>query len=435
MLKVLEHILLTWPSPREPEHRSFNEAIKELQSESMVELQRLATKQPDHLLSVYDQLEAKVNELMASGTLDEKRQVAYQSFLFLVIHRTTQIDQGTRVQRLRGFLEPVQAQWRTPELERALSSYSSFCELVGLDKAQMYIARKRIDKVADWGSIELDAEGLALQADLEARQAALPLRSTKTFLNASVERINMESENFQASTLLWQDAMPMILTRLLEFLDYGHASHNHNNWTLLPEEMQPSVGRLLTDRFWQSGISEGSKDDFYARVLDRKGTMEGLASSIRSTVRYVRETSYSILCSLSRFSVQFYSFDGLPEPLSRALFGNALYLPPHQIIGLLNLVRFMADNCLVEFREKFLPPLIAMCFQQTSSKLVQEWERIERQQQIQTDGDALTEEMKAESILRQFGYCAVIMMADFLDPTRVNGASLLLPLPLFLGDS
>ncbi|ERT02767.1 hypothetical protein HMPREF1624_01069 [Sporothrix schenckii ATCC 58251] len=423
MLKVLEHILLTWPSPKEPEHRAFNDAIKELQSESMVELQRLATKQPDHLLSVYYQLESKVKELIASGTLDEKRQVAYQSFLFLILHRTSQIDHTTRVQRLRPFLEPVKAQWQTPELERALSSFSNFAELVGLDKAQLYIARNRVDQVADWGLIELDGEGLALQADLELRQTLLPLRSTKTFLNASVERIDRHSEAFQASIVLWQDAVPLILTRLLEFLDYGHASHNQSSWTLLPEEMRSSVGRLLTDRFWQSGISEGSKDDFYARVMERKGTMEGLASSIRSTVRYVRETAYSILCNLSRFSVQFYSFDGLPEPLARALFGNALFLPPHQIIGLLNLVRFLVDNCPVEFRGQFLPPLISLCFQQTSSKLVQEWGRIDQQQEIKTDGDGLTEEMKAESILRQFGYCAVIMMADFLDPTRVNDSS------------
>jgi len=49
MLKVLEHILMTWPSPH-PEYRLFNDAIKDLQSESMVELQRLASKMPDHLL-------------------------------------------------------------------------------------------------------------------------------------------------------------------------------------------------------------------------------------------------------------------------------------------------------------------------------------------------------------------------------------------------
>ena len=49
MLKVLEHILVTWPA-LEPEHRAFNDAIKDLQGESMVELQRLASEMPDHLL-------------------------------------------------------------------------------------------------------------------------------------------------------------------------------------------------------------------------------------------------------------------------------------------------------------------------------------------------------------------------------------------------
>jgi exportin-5 len=49
VLKVLEHILVTWPAPQ-PEHRPFNDAIKDLQSESMLELQRLAVKMPDHLL-------------------------------------------------------------------------------------------------------------------------------------------------------------------------------------------------------------------------------------------------------------------------------------------------------------------------------------------------------------------------------------------------
>jgi exportin-5 len=49
MLKVLEHILMTWPG-LEPEYRAYNDAIKDLQGESMVELQRLASEMPDHLL-------------------------------------------------------------------------------------------------------------------------------------------------------------------------------------------------------------------------------------------------------------------------------------------------------------------------------------------------------------------------------------------------
>jgi exportin-5 len=106
MLKVLEHILLTWPA-LQPEYRAFNDAIKDLQGESMVELQRLASEMPDHLLvsymkncvktyadglqGVYDQIENKVNEMMSSGSLDEKRSIAYRSFLFIImlVYRTS----------------------------------------------------------------------------------------------------------------------------------------------------------------------------------------------------------------------------------------------------------------------------------------------------------------------------------------------------------
>lgn len=49
MLRVLEHILMTWPA-LQPENRAYNDAVKDLQAESMVELQRLAAKMPDHLL-------------------------------------------------------------------------------------------------------------------------------------------------------------------------------------------------------------------------------------------------------------------------------------------------------------------------------------------------------------------------------------------------
>jgi exportin-5 len=39
-----------------------------------------------------------------------------------------------------------------------------------LDKAQDYVSRKRMHEIQDWGSVELDEEGKALQAELEARQ-------------------------------------------------------------------------------------------------------------------------------------------------------------------------------------------------------------------------------------------------------------------------
>lgn len=177
MLKVLQHILMTWPAAQ-PEHRFFNEAIKDLQAESITELQRLAYKMPDNLLAVYDQLDNKIQEMSASGTLDERRLVNYKSFLFIIIHRATNLDHATRLQRLQMFVEPVKAQWRDEGLKRALESYQGFCEMIGLDKAQRYLAHRRVDQIAEWGSVELDAEGLALQAEMEERQQVCAVQFT-----------------------------------------------------------------------------------------------------------------------------------------------------------------------------------------------------------------------------------------------------------------
>ncbi len=49
MLTVLEHILMSQPVEH-LEYAAYSDAVKELQVDSMYELQRLATKMPDQLL-------------------------------------------------------------------------------------------------------------------------------------------------------------------------------------------------------------------------------------------------------------------------------------------------------------------------------------------------------------------------------------------------
>ncbi|KAG5920720.1 hypothetical protein E4U42_006095 [Claviceps africana] len=424
ILKVLEHILLTWPN-LDSEHRAYNDAVKELQNESMVELQRLAAEMPDHLLGVYDQIENRVNEMMSSGALDEKRSIAYKSFLFLIIHRASGLDVQTKVQKLAEFIEPVKAQWQDEGIRTSLRSYSHFCQYLGLDKAQRYLASIRAHEINDWGARELDAEGLALQSELEERLKTLPLRPTKSFLAFSVERLSKSSPAFQASYALWQDRYSNILADLLEYLRFAHATHNPASWTEWPIEMRGMVDRVLSDRFWQAGISDGSKDEFYARVVDKKNTIEGLASTIRGSVRFVRETAYAIIYCMSRLDMQFYGFSGLSGPLSAALFSDSIWLSTHQQSNLLNLVRYLVDDCPVDYREQFLPQLLAACFTQMDAKINGEWEKMDKQQTSAANGEAgLKEEMKAESILRQVTYTGVMMVADFLDPTKPNPPAL-----------
>jgi exportin-5 len=150
-------------------------------------------------------------------------------------HRCRRIDQTTKVQKLHGFIDPIKTQWQDAQLKQSLNSHASFCELMGLDKAQAYVIHKRMHEVQEWGSVELDDEGKALQAELEARQIVsflyveyetnkltvhqnLPLRLTKSFLTCSVDKIEKEQDPFQVSSILWQDSFPLILPQLLNFL-------------------------------------------------------------------------------------------------------------------------------------------------------------------------------------------------------------------------
>ncbi|KAF7943458.1 hypothetical protein EAE96_011384 [Botrytis aclada] len=419
MLKVLEHILMIQPMEY-PNASAYTEAVKELQAESAYELQRLAGKMPDQLLDVYDQLQAKVDEIISTRNLDKKRQTSYQTFLFTIIHRNSKIDPEIRLQKLQGFLTPVQASWQDSEMNHAVEGFSGFCNLLGLNRVRDFLVTRRVHEIQDWSTLQLDSEAQSIQKDMEERLKALPLRTTKSFLGCSTEKLDKEDPAYKVSCTLWRDALPIILPTLLRYLSHAHAFHNPANWNELPPEMAPIVSRILTDRFWQSGISVGSKDDFYARVTGTKSTMEGLASSIRGSIRTVRESCYSILYSMSRLDVDFYGFSELPGPLANALFADAHCLSSHQLIALLNVVRLMVDDCPVEVRSHFVPPILASCFAQMDAKCSSEWERLSHKEVVPADGDTLTEEMKEESILRQLTHTSVMMIAGFLDPARPN---------------
>ena len=182
--------------------------------------------------------------------------------------------------------------------------------------------------------------------------------------------------------------------------------------------MQDVVRRILTDRFWQVGISEGTKEEFYAKVGDTRATMEGLASAVRSAVRIVRETGYRLLYYMSLLGEHFYSFPELPGPLSNALFLDACSLSPHQMTILVEMTRPVIDNCPEQFRSQFLPPLLSSLFEQLDRKARSEWERIEERSKTKTGEDDLTNEMKDESILRQLTMAAVMFVVGLFEPPK-----------------
>lgn len=434
MFKVLEHILMARPiDPPEPKNTEnrYTAAVKEMKADAMAELQKLGSKMPNQLLPIYDDLEAKINSIIAAGGVDERQQLSYRTFLFIIIHRAEGIDRDGRIARLRAFIDPVTQLWQNPALSSALQSFSGFMENLGMGKVNDYLVSRQVHNIEDWGSFVLDAEGLAIQTELQERIKALPLRPTKAFLGSSTEKVSKESEAYEIACSIWADSIPVMLPDLLKYLEHAHAFNNPSNWAGLPQEMQSIVPRILTDRFWQAGISGGSKDDFFARVSDTKTTMEGLASSIRGTVRAVREAAYSVLFGLSRLDSHFYGFPGLPEPLARALFTDAPFLSSNQLITLLGLAKCMVDECPLSLRQIFIPPILSFCFRQIDGKISNAWEALACRQLTSSAEDQLSQEMKEESLLRQLTNTAVMIVASLFDPNRQNG-TLIKPHPSFL---
>ncbi|EEQ88473.2 nuclear import and export protein Msn5 [Blastomyces dermatitidis ER-3] len=415
-LKVLEHILMT-NLPDRPEYPAYSEAVKELHNTATYEVRRLTIRYADYFSTFYDALEPKIREIISTSTTGDRPQMELSSILLIIMQRAPQVDPDIRQSRLQLFVEPIRQSWSSEEFKQISTSFEGFCQILGLDQIWPYLQRLQAQKVEDWSTIPLDEEGKNIQAHMTTKFQQLPLRMTKTMLSVSTEKLQTTDPAYSIACDLWRDSIPLILPTLLQLLSHAHAFHNPENCPGLPPDMRPLVGRILTDRFWQAGISSGSREDFYARITTSKATLEGFSSSVRGKVRAVREACYSILYSMSRLHEHFYSFAELPVPLSQALFKDATSLSSHQLSVLLNISRCLVDDCPARYRPHFLPPMLSALFIQFDKKITAEWDIIEHRKAGMVESD-LTVEMKDESILRQLTYSVVIMVASLLDPQR-----------------
>lgn len=244
----------------------------------------------------------------------------------------------------------------------------------------------------------------------------LPLRLTKTLLAASIEKLRDGTAAFDLGARLWAEVIPVMLPSLLQLVSHAQAFNAiETNWSHLPPELQQVIQRVLTDRFWQAGISTETRDDFFARVSGSKSTYEGFASTVRGTIRQIRESSYYILYSLTRFREFFYGIPDLPEPLSQALFGHANALTAHHLSVLLTVSTHLIEGCPPQMRSHFLPAMIQGLFRELNRKITNEWDEINQQVVNSGENDNLTDEMKTESILRQLTYSSVTLVAVLLD--------------------
>jgi exportin-5 len=414
-LTFLEH-MLTIRLADDTAFPLYSEAVKDLERVCSLEMQKLAMKFADEFMNVYEQLESKINEMINDPTTDERQRMAYSAFLFIIIHRCTVLDRNTQEARMRVMLNQVKEAWRNDEFTHAVSNFQSFCGILGMGQLPDFLSANNFREVSDWSNQRLGSDGQALQASILDRSQNLPLRLTKTLLAASTERLRDGTQAYESAAILWAEAIPVLLPNLLQLVSHAQAFNDiDSNWSQLPVELQQVIRRVLTDRFWQAGISTESRDDFFARVSGSKSTFEGFASTVRGTVRQIRESSYYILYSLTRFRDFFYGIQDLPGPLSEALFGHASALTAHHLSVLLTVSTHLIEGCPAQFRPQFLPPMIQGLFRELDRKISGEWNEVARQVAESGDNDNLTDEMKTESILRQLTYSSVSLVAVLLD--------------------
>ncbi|KAF1949785.1 ARM repeat-containing protein [Byssothecium circinans] len=414
-LTFLEY-LLTLRLADNPSFPPYSDAVKDLERVCSMEMQKLAMKFPDEFMNVYDGLERKINEMIADPTTDERQRMAYSGFLFIIIHRCTTLDHETQETRMRQMLAQVKNAWLNEDFANSISTFQSFCGLLGLDRLPEFLSANNFRGVQDWSVQPLGSDGQALQSSITERAQHIPLRLTKTLLAASTEKLRDGSTAYESAAKLWAEVIPVMLPNLLQIVSHAQAFNDvDSNWSHLPPDIQKVIRRVLTDRFWQAGISTESRDDFFARVFGSKSTYEGFASTVRGTVRQLRESSYYILYSLTRFQESFYGIPELPGPLSRALFGHAHALTAHHLSVLLTVSTHLIEGCPHHLRSQFLPAVIQGLFRELNRKISTEWDQISSQIAQSGENDNLTDEMKTESILRQLTYSSVSLVAVLLD--------------------
>ncbi|CAK1359336.1 Protein MSN5 [Cercospora beticola] len=418
VLAMVQH-LLTMRLYDQPQHAQFTDAIKSFEALRVVELQKLALAYPNVLLEVYNELEPRI-EVLAQKHSDDQRLVwGYRSFLFMVVHRATGIDDQVRVARLQQMLKPTYDAWTDPALQASCENFSVFCATVSLNNIAEFYKEHEFDRTQDWSARLLNEAGQARQNEIKDKADRLPLRMTKSLLAATTEKLRSGTSEYDNACALWAPLIPSILQPLLQMTRHAQAFHNLSNWAQLPPELQMVVKRTLQDRFWQSGISNETKEEFYARISGSKTSYEGFASTVRGTMRNVREMGYHIIYLMTKFEEQFYGIENLATPLADALFEDAGCLGANHLHPLINLTTGLVQRCPPHHRSRFLPPILRKLFVCLDAKISADWEAIgQAEQHNKKEDDELSDEMRTESVLRQLTFSMVSFVPFLLEYDR-----------------
>lgn len=399
---VFHHILKCKSIPSDY-NTDFDEALRQLESTRLHTAQHLAISFPDIIYEQHQEVSRQIDLIWHDDSADDKIRWGYRAILVILTQRSLQLDESTRLVRVKPMLEPIISAWNSQELTNSLQSFQSFCSLMGMDNLMGYVKSTGFHTTEDWSSAVLDSAGSQLRDGINASLSALPVRMTTSLLMASSDGVKENSTAYRVGARLWQEIIPLILPNVLALLSHATAFSSEKSWSQFPVEFQNVMRRMLIDRFWQSGISNETRDEFTARVSGSSNTYEGFGSTVRGSPRQLRDGCYHIIHGMTRFEKIFYDIPNLAEPLAAALFDIAHWLSTHHLQRSVSLLDRLVTSCPPSRRRSFLPPLISRSFTCFHTKLSREWEAVEAAREDNKENDAaenLNEEMKADSVVR-----------------------------------
>lgn len=415
---VLEHILSSFIINQHQHQQVYSEAVAELHGYATAELRRLSLQHADYFVTFYDQLQGKFTDLINQLGADERLQIDLKSTLFSVIQRAATVSYAERQAKLQEFLSPLAASWADDNLQAVLQSFEAFAHSQAFDQIGPYMASINAASVEDWSQTSYDDRGALIQREMLAGYAKLPLRETRILLSISTDRLDEGSALQKLVCELWSPLMPNVLSHVFRLTKYNHQLHDPSSWPNTSPELVPVIRRVLRDRYWQSGISTGSMNQFHSKVKSTKSTLEGFASSVRGRIRNNLEQCYSIIHTLGRLGPAFYGLQQVPEMIAEAALDSAAPLSPHHFAVLIQMLPKLVDECPPELRQSFLTPILSSLLQQMDAKLSNEWVKMTERKQTKHDEENLNEEMRDDSVLRQTTYKAVNLVAHWINPKR-----------------
>lgn len=144
----------------------YADTVKDLERICSLEMQKLAMKFADDFMNVYESLEAKINEMIADPTTDDRQRMAYSAFLFIIIHRCSTLDRESQETRMRQLLIQVKDAWQNSDFTNSVASFQGFCNTLGMAQLPDFLSSNNFRGVQDWAEQPLGNEGQAMQASI-----------------------------------------------------------------------------------------------------------------------------------------------------------------------------------------------------------------------------------------------------------------------------